>query len=323
MIASLHDDQLVLVEVLPRNVPGPAFGALEPADSDALALADGIERKPDVLAYDLSLGRAHRAGLPGQIAAQELAERALADEADSGRVALREIVQPRLLRDRAHPGLLQFPERENHARKLLLVQAVQEIALVLGKIDGLEQLEVPGRDALRAQRHRVIEKRLELDLGVAQHVRVGSAAGGVFGEEGAEDAVLVLRREIHDLQLDSDHLGDRGAVDQILARRAVFVIVVVLPVLHEEADDLVPLPLQEQRGDRRIDPARHAYDYPFACHLIISSPPRKRGSRDFVPTSLDSRLRGNDISYATRRWFFRMNSAMRATPCSIAVFEAA
>src|SRR6266581_725067 len=305
MIASLHDDQLVLVEVLPRNVPGPAFGALEPADSDALALADGIERKPDVLADDLSLGRAHRARLLRQIAAEKLPERPLADKADSGRAALGEIVQPRLLRDCAHLGLLQFPERENHARKLLLVQAVQEIALVFGKIDGLEQLEttfrlaypgvVPGGDALRAQRDGVIE-------------------------EGPEDALLVLRGEIHDFQIDADHLGDRGAVDQVLPRRAVFVIVVVLPVLHEEADDFEPLALQQQRGDRRIDAARHAYDYPFACHLIISSPPSD------LRTSLDSSVRGNDgrrFPYATRRWFFRMNSAMRATPCSIAVFEAA
>src|SRR5207245_4766622 len=128
--------------------------------------ADGVEGKPDVLSDYFALWRAHGARLFRQIAAQEIPERPFADEADAGRVALREIVQPRLLRDRAHPGLLQFPERENHARKLLLVQAVQEIALVLGKIDGLEQLEaarifahpgiVAGRDALRAKRHRVI-----------------------------------------------------------------------------------------------------------------------------------------------------------------------
>src|SRR5712692_5860713 len=298
MVVPVHHDQFILVPVLSRDVPRLASRALPPADADAFALADGVEGKPDVLADDPAFGRAHRAGLPGQIAAQELAERALADEADAGRAALREIVQPRLLRDCAHPGLLQFPDRENHARELLLVQAVQEIALVLGKIDGLEQLEAPGRfsqprivpggDALRAQRQGVIEEGPELDLGVAQHVRVGSAAGGVFREEGAEDALLVFRGKIHRLQVDADHLGDRGAVNQILASRAVFVIVVVLPVLHEKADDLEPLALEEERGDRRIDPARHAHYDTYTRHRQ---------------------------AYATRRWFPRMNSAMRATPC--------
>src|SRR5713101_1070683 len=287
MIVSLHDDQLVLAEILSRHVPRLGRGALAAPDADAFALADGVEGKPDVLSDDPAFGRTHRPRLFRQIAAQELAERALADEANSGRVALRKIVQTRLLRDFSHLGLLQLADRKDDARELRLSEAMQEVALVLGKIERLEQLEapsrfsqpriVPGRDALRAERQGVIEESAELDLGVAQHVRVGSAAGGVFREESAEDALLVLRREIHHLQLDADHLGDRGAVDQVLARRAVLVVVVVLPVLHEEADDLEPLAFEEQRGDRRIDAARHAYDYALACHLIGSSPPRKAG----------------------------------------------
>jgi len=120
---------------------------------------------------------------------------------------------------------------------------VQEVTLVLRQITGLEQVEaafdlpqpsvVPGGDPLRAQGRRVIDKCLELDLGVAQDVRVGRAPGRVFGEEGAEYSLLVLGREIHDLQVDADDLGDRSAVDQVLPRRAVLVIVVVFPVLHE------------------------------------------------------------------------------------------
>jgi hypothetical protein len=155
---------------------------------------------------------------------------------------------------------------------------------------------VAGGDARRAQAHRVVEERPELDLGVAQHVGVRGAAGRVFGEEGAEHALLVLRREIHDLEVDADHLCDRRAVDEVLPGRAVLVIVVVLPILHEQADHVEALLPEEERGDRRVDAARHAHHDLFARHRRTQ---------------------------ATRRWFFRMNSAMRATPCSIAALEAA
>ena len=306
MVVPLNDDQFVLREILAAHVPGPAGRILQAADADAFSLADSIEREPDMLPHGLALGRAHRTGLPRQIAVQELAKRPFADEADSGRAALGEVVQSGLLGDSAHFGLPQLPDGEHDARELRLSEAMQEIALILGRIDRLEQFEpsrrfshariVAGGDVLRAQRHRMVQESLELDFGIAQDVRVGRAACRIFREEGAEDALLVLGREIHRLELDSDHLGDRGAVDEVLPRRAVLVVVVLLPVLHEKADHVEAPALQEQRGDRRIHAARHAYDYPVARHRRTQ---------------------------ATRRWFLRMNSAMRATPCSIAVFEAA
>jgi hypothetical protein len=114
----------------------------------------------------------------------------------------------------------------------------------------------------------VVEERLELDLGIAEHVRVRRAAGAVLGEEGREDAVLVFGGEIDRLDLDADALGHRDRVHQVLARRAVLVIVVVLPVLHEEADDVVPRALEQQRGDGRVHSSRQSDD---DFHAIDSS----------------------------------------------------
>ena len=117
-----------------------------------------------------------------------------------------------------------------------------------------------GRDALGAQRHRVVEEGLELDLGVAQHVGIGRAARLVLGEETREHAVAVFGGEVDRLDLDADLLGDRHRVDQVLARGAVLVVVVVLPVLHEEADHVVARALQQERGDGGIDSAGEADD---------------------------------------------------------------
>ena len=138
--------------------------------------------------------------------------------------------------------------------QLPLVQAVQEVALVLGAVKALEQLEVAiafshpgvvtGGDVFGPQPQRVIEKRLELDLGVAQHVRIRRAAGLVFAQELGEHAVFVLGGEVDVLELDADHVGHRGGVDEIDVRRAVFAVVVILPVLHEDADHFVALALE-------------------------------------------------------------------------------
>ena len=120
-----------------------------------------------------------------------------------------------------------------------------------------------GGDAAAAQLHGVIEKGLELDLGVAQHVRVGRAPGGILAQEVGKHPVLVFGGKIYHLQLDADDIGDRSNVNQVLPRRAVFIIIVVLPVLHEQADDVEALLLEQQGGDRRVYPAGHANDDAF------------------------------------------------------------
>src|SRR6266508_143005 len=126
---------------------------------------------------------------------------------------------------------------------------------------------MPCRDALGAERERMIEEGIELDLAVAQDIRVRCAAGLIVVQEIGKHALAVFAGEVHRLDLDTDHVGDRGGVDQVLPRRAVLVGVVVLPVLHEDADDLVTLALEEPRRNRRVHAAGQADDDTlFALH---------------------------------------------------------
>src|SRR5487761_2452975 len=297
MIAAGYHDKLVLRHVLAHDIPSLAVAAaaLHSAYAYALPLADGEERKSDMLTDHPAFGRAYRAGGARQIAVEEFAERSLADETDAGRVLLRVHRQSRFPGDPAHLGFLQLRQRENRTGELRLAQTVQEIALVLVPVRRPEQLVatrilslagfahagtvstsagahttdastaitnagahktdastaitnagahktdasvVPGGDAPGAEREVVIEKGPELDFGIAQYVRIGRAPGLVLGEEGAEHALLVLGGEIHRFELDADHVRNRRAIDQVLARRTIRVIVVVFPVLHEQADDL-------------------------------------------------------------------------------------
>ena len=57
---------------------------------------------------------------------------------------------PSRARDRAHVALRHIAQRKQHRRELLLRQPVQEVALVLGRVDGLQQLEA----AVAARRTR-------------------------------------------------------------------------------------------------------------------------------------------------------------------------
>jgi hypothetical protein len=103
-----------------------------------------------------------------------------------------------------------------------------------------------------------VEERLELDLLVAQHVRVGGAAGLVFGEEVAEHPVPVLGGEVHRLQRDVQHRAHGAHHLEVLLGGAMTCGVVLFPVLHEQAGDGVALLPEQQGSDRRIDAAREA-----------------------------------------------------------------
>ena len=145
---------------------------------------------------------------------------------------------------------------------------MQEVGLVLGGVGGPQQPAgavvavdagvVAGGDALGPQRQRVLEEGLELDLAVAQHVRVGRAAGAVLGEEMAEHAVPVLAREVADVEGQAEAGADRHRVAAIGVRAARPVALVLLPVLHEEPGDAAARAGQQQGGDRGVHAAGHA-----------------------------------------------------------------
>ncbi len=235
-----------------------------------------------MLADGLAFRRLDRAGLGRQVAVEEVAERPLADEADAGGILLLGVGQADLGGDLAHARLRDLAQRKQRARELRLVQPVQEVALVLGVVERLEQLEaaidlahagvVARGDGVRTQRHGVVEEGLELDLGVAQHIRVGRAASGVFAQEIREHAVLVFGGKVDRLHVHADQVGHRHHVDPVLAGRAVLAVVIVFPVLHEQADNLVALLLEQPRRDGGIHAAGQADDHALAAHCAASRP---------------------------------------------------
>ncbi len=128
---------------------------------------------------------------------------------------------------------------------------------------------MPGGDQVGAQAHRMIEKGLELDLGIAQHIGIRRAAGLVLAQEFGEHAVPVFGGEVHRLQFDADHFSGGCRIQEVLTRRAVGIVVVILPVLHEQAQDIEPGLSQHPCRDRGIDPSGHPDHHPPASAQAV------------------------------------------------------
>ena len=108
---------------------------------------------------------------------------------------------------------------------------------------------VTGRDLVRAQRPRFVQESLELDLAVAQHVRIRRAPGAVFVEEMRKHAVPILRGEIARMERDAQLATNGDGVLAIGIGGTRCGAVVLLPVLHEQALHLVSGALQQQGSD--------------------------------------------------------------------------
>ena len=83
----------------------------------------------------------------------------------------------------------------------------------------------------------------------------------VFTQEFRENAVFVIGREIDVLNLDAQHIGHGGGIDKVNVGRAVFAVIVIFPIFHEDANDVIALLLEQIGGDSGVDAAGQADDH--------------------------------------------------------------
>src|SRR3954471_3241890 len=172
-----------------------------------------------------------------------------------------------------HFSLVHLAKREKRTCQLRLIQPIEKVTLILRAILRLEQLEHPlhladlgvmsSGDPISTKLEGVIEKGLEFDFGITQYVRIGRSPCPELGKKSVEHAVLVLRREVHRFNIYTNDVRNGDGIDQVLARIAVLVVIVVFPILHEQAEHFIPLLLKQPGCDRRIHSTRHADDNAF------------------------------------------------------------
>ena len=155
VVVPLHHPERVFLHVFARHKPRRvlahtalpfgedgfefrAFG-LDAANAQALALSQRVKTQALMGAQHASFGVFDGAGLFGDVAVEEIPKGALANEANAGRVLLLGIGQANLVGNPAHFGFLQLTDRKERFGQLRLVQAVQKVALVLARIQALEE----------------------------------------------------------------------------------------------------------------------------------------------------------------------------------------
>ena len=171
------------------------------------------------------------------------AKRRCPHEADAGTVRLVVWREPRAPGHVAHGPLVQGADGEHRAGELRLIERVEEVALILVGVGAPEQPHavggvldsgvVAGRDALGAESARVLDERVELHLPIADHVGIRGHAGLDVADELHEHVVPVGVGAVHRVQGNAEPVADTLRVGEVLLRRAVAVIVVLFPVLHE------------------------------------------------------------------------------------------
>ncbi len=107
-------------------------------------------------------------------------------------------------------------------------------------------------DKIRAAFNREIQKRLKLYLPVAEYIGVWRPPPLVFIQEIRKNPVPVLLGKIRRIKGYPYRLADASYIFVILLGCAYALIVLFLPVLHENAYHLMPLLLKEFCHARRF-----------------------------------------------------------------------
>jgi len=193
-----------------------------------------------------------------------------ADKADAGTVFFGGSRQIEFSSKAADFRFFQIAQRENRAFELEGLEAVEEIALVFVLIQTFEQVMhavadffaciVSGGNGIRALFYGVVQKAFEFDFGVAQHIRIRRAPRAVLFEEISEYVVFVLGGEVDDVDVYADDVGDGNGIERVLLDAAIFVIVVILPVLHKHTAHLITLLFEQGGGYGGIDTAGESDD---------------------------------------------------------------
>ena len=119
---------------------------------------------------------------------------------------------------------------------------------------------VSGGNGIGALLYGIVQKAFKFDFGIAQDIRVWRATCAVFFEEIGKYIVFILRGKIDDVDIDTDDIGNGNGIKGVLFNAAIFVVVVIFPVLHEHAADLMALLFEQGRGNGGIDAAGKADD---------------------------------------------------------------
>ena len=136
---------------------------------------------------------------------------------------------------------------------------------------------MPGRNFLATQTHRQSIQRGKLQTAVARNARNGGFAVEVTRNKRLHYIVFELAFEVQNVKRKAQLLCYSAGVVNVIERTAarwkrvtVFVhtdAAALIPQLHREADEFVPLVFQNCCRSRRIHATAHCYCYLHHCSV--------------------------------------------------------
>ena len=116
------------------------------------------------------------------------------------------------------------------------------------------------------QAHGMVEKRFELDLCIAQDVRIGCASRLVLAHKLGKHAVFVIGRKVDMLDFYAQHIGHGSGIHEVDVGCAELAVIIVFPVFHEDADHLIALRFEQMSGHCRVHAAGESDDDTLLGH---------------------------------------------------------
>src|SRR5713101_6241774 len=297
----LADDDLASVSLDLEDVERRAGG-----DAQPLALADGEIVNARMLADDTPVGSDHLAGslerrlaLLGQVGIKEALVVSPGHETDFLRVRLFGDHQRVLAGELTDFGLGHPAEGEHRPAELILGQAKEKISLVLTLVRRTHQQPPPslfaeshlgvmtGGDAVGANLPGYNQKLIKLQVIVAEAARDWRASGKILFDKRTHHIALKPLFVIDHVIRDADGLGDTACVVDVVERAAASLDRLghalvsrkpaLVPELHRQPDNVVPLSAEHGRNGRGIDSAGHSDRDGLRRHTTIVNGKRPCG----------------------------------------------
>ena len=139
--------------------------------------------------------------------------------------------------------------------------AIDDDLLAIGAKQGLPAAVMAGCDHVGSHPFGSLQEGVELDLPVAEHIRIGSPAGRIFIEHVVYDPLAILLRKVYEVERDTYLPGNHLGHETVFLPFAVPVEcgIRIVPVLHEHGEDIVALLLEKQGGDAGVDSSGKTY----------------------------------------------------------------
>ncbi|HWP60244.1 MAG TPA: hypothetical protein VNL14_20285 [Candidatus Acidoferrales bacterium] len=246
IIGPLPNQQDIPLDVLLCHVIGRSS-----ANAQAVSLPDGIERNAVVPADYPAVGEQYRTFLSRKKSAEKVSEIDFSYKAEPLRVFFFRRRKFKATRDFSYLGFCKVAQGEKGARQLIPTQHPQKIRLILCLIGSLEQLYfaivgprtgiVACSDVVRAMPQSRFQEDAELDLAVAQNIRVRRLSPRILTDRRIEDALFVLGAKIESQKRDTQLHGDAQSVEPLRF------LLAFVPAKKMRAHNLVAGLLQESR----------------------------------------------------------------------------